>query len=85
MINFKDFAPKIKKQGIFKTYFEALGEALVAANKWIDAGRINVVNIETVVLPEIWSEDGTTDVDLRTSGEMSSSWHQFIRVWYKGD
>jgi len=81
MIYFKDFAPQIKKKGFFKTDFQTFDEALMAANKWITTNQINVVNIETVVLPEMWSEDGTTDTNLTTSGEMMSSWYQFIRVW----
>jgi hypothetical protein len=82
MIEFKDFAPQIKKKGIFRTDFQTFAEALSAANEWIAANQIDVVNIETVVLPKIWSEDGTTDTDLTTSGEMMSSWCQFIRIWY---
>ena len=58
---------------------------MAGANEWIAENGVDVVNIETVVLPEIWEKDeeGTTDVDIRTSGECSSYWHQFIRVWYK--
>ena len=82
MIEFKDFAPQIKKKGFFKTDFQTFEEALSAANEWIAGNQIDVVTIETVVLPEIWSEDGTTDTDLTTSGEMMSSWYQFIRIWY---
>ncbi len=83
MIDFKDFAPQIKERGFFKTEFQTFGEALAAANQWIADSKINVVNVETVVLPEIWSEDGTEDPCLRSSGEMSSSWYQFIRVWFE--
>jgi len=82
MIEFKDFAPQIKKKGFFYFVFQTFEEALSAANEWIAGNQIDVVTIETVVLPEIWSEDGTTDTDLTTSGEMMSSWYQFIRIWY---
>ena len=59
--------------------------ALAAANTWINECDIKIVNIETVVLPNIWSryEEGTADVALGTSGEMPSHWHQFVRVWYQ--
>ncbi len=83
MVNFKDFAPQIKKRGFLKTDFQTLEEALAAANVWIASNSIDVVNIETVVLPEMWGEDGTTDTDLTTSGDMMNTWYQFIRVWYK--
>jgi hypothetical protein len=85
MIGFKDFAPQITKKGFLKTEYQTFEEALSAANEWIAANHVNVVNIETVVLPEMWSEDGTTDTDLTTSGDMMNRWYQFIRVWYRSD
>ena len=53
----------------------------------IDRSVVDVVNVETVVLPNIWSqyEEGTTDPALHTSGDMASQWNQFIRVWYRAD
>ncbi|MHC4118425.1 MAG: hypothetical protein ACYSWO_13070 [Planctomycetota bacterium] len=85
MIRFKDFAPQIKKKGFFKTDFQTFEQALAAANEWVAGNRIDVINIETVVLPEMWREGGTTDTHLTTSAEMMSSWHQFIRVWYNSN
>lgn len=87
MVDFRDFvpemlaAPKLFKAGDYET----LDAALAAANQWIEEDDIRVLNIETVVLPNIWSrfEEGTQDVALGTSGEMPSHWHQFIRVWYQ--
>jgi hypothetical protein len=86
MIQFKDFVPnmiappKLFKPGEYGT-FEA---ALAAANQWIQDEKIQLLHIETVVLPNIWSrfEDGPTDVALGSSGDMVSHWHQFIRCWY---
>ena len=48
-------------------------------------GQIVRVTLETVVLPNIWHpyEEGTSDPSLRASGEMSSTWHQFLRCWYR--
>lgn len=87
MINFKDFNPEIKeKGGFFKMpAFEQLSDSLSKANQWIAEEQVEVVNIETVVLPNIYDagEEGTSDVQLRTSGDSSAYWHQFIRVWYK--
>jgi len=86
MIHFRDFVPKmIEAPRLFKPgEYESIEDALKAANRWIDEKRIHVVNVETVVLPNIWSrfEEGPTDVALGTSGEMPSHWHQFIRCWY---
>jgi hypothetical protein len=83
MIGFQDFAPRIIKNGFFGREFESFEAALAGASEWIDSTGVNVVNIETVVLPQIWAEEGTTDVDLRVNGEWTTTWHQFIRVWYK--
>ena len=86
MIKFQDFAPQVTvTQGIVfsSRSVDTFQSALDEANAWISRHAIEVLNIETVVLPEMHSEEGTTDTDLTTSGEMMSSWYQFIRVWYK--
>ncbi len=83
MIGFEDFAPRIIKSGFFGREFESFEAALAGANEWIDSSGVDVVNVETVVLPQIWDEAGTTDTDLTIYGERTATWHQFIRVWYK--
>ena len=87
MIRFRDFVPKmLAEPGLFKLgEYESLDAALDAANDWIQESSIRVINLETVVLPNIWSrwEEGSQDVALGTSGEMKSHWHQFIRCWYE--
>jgi hypothetical protein len=84
-VAFKDFAPNIEKQGFFKTTYESVQDCLRRANEWIQRENPDVINIETVVLPNLWDggEEGTEDPELTASGEMFSSWHQFVRVWYK--
>ena len=92
MIAYRDFAPRqlsapnritaqlsLSVQGEHET----LGVALDAANAWINEERIELLNFETVVLPNIWepSETGTDDPSLRTG--TTPQWHQFIRVWYR--
>ena len=87
MIHFKDFTPRqTAEAGIFKAAeFDSFDQAAIAAARWAEAKGIRVINIETVVLPNIHSsfEEGTSDAALHTSGEMNSSWHQFVRVWYE--
>lgn len=89
MIQFRDFVPKmLSAPALFKAgEYESIEAALVAANAWIVENNLQIVNVETVVLPNIWSryEEGTTDVALGTSGEMPSHWHQFVRIWYQTD
>jgi hypothetical protein len=91
MIAYRDFAPQIAKpRGLSESLalkeptHQTFEDALRAANDWIQADAINVVNIETVVLPNIWSysERGPTDVEPETvSGH--ATWYQFIRVWHR--
>jgi hypothetical protein len=87
MIRFKDFVPRmLAEPGLFKAgEYQSMDEALAAANDWIKENEINVTNVETVVLPNIWSrwEEGSTDTALGTSGDSPSRWHQIIRVWYE--
>jgi len=89
MIGFRDFAPEqTGTPGFFKAEtLEHLGKALERANRWIDENKngVEVVNVETVVLPNMrdHGEEGTTDPALRTSGEWSTHWYQVIRVWFR--
>ncbi len=89
MLQFRDFVPKMVSAPAFlkEAEYESFDEAVVAANHWIHDNRIKVINIETVVLPNIWSrwEEGSTDTSLGTSGDSPSRWHQFVRVWHRTD
>lgn len=85
LINFKDFVPEIKDEGGFFTTatVEQLSEPLERANSWITKEKIDVINIETVALPNIHQEEGSSDTQLRASGDYSTYWYQFIRIWYR--
>ena len=85
-MDFKDFVPSVKDPGGFfkPATHEDLAETLARANAWIDQKGIDVINVETVVLPNMRIEEGPEDTELRTSGDMSSYWYQFIRVWFRG-
>jgi hypothetical protein len=89
MIQFRDFVPRmLSAPAFFKMgEYETFAEAVAAANQWIDQQCIEVINIETVVLPNIWSrfEEGSTDGSLGISGDSPSFWHQIVRVWYRGE
>ena len=55
---------------------------------WINSNpNIAIMNVETVVLPNIhrYSEGGSTDPELtvsQTDGQ-KARWNQFFRVWYR--
>ena len=85
-LKYKDFVPKqISAPAIFKTgEHETFEDAVLGLNRWLAISKVNVINIETVVLPNIWSphEEGSGDASIGTSGSAPSHWHQFVRCWY---
>lgn len=83
MYHFKDFAPQVVKKGFFKTEYESFKEVLATANAWIRDHNIEVLNIETVVLPNMWREVGQTRICTISVALGNSYWYQFLRVWYK--
>lgn len=88
MIRYRDFAPNRIKGGLLHSdRYERFDQAVAAANAWLDSAQVNVVTIETVVLPNVWSDDeeGTSDSQLETAEAMTSvnEWYQFVRVWYR--
>ena len=89
MIKNKDFTPQItKKGGMFKsTQMEGFQEVVEHMNQWIAESKPDVMNIETVVLPNIYDpdEEGSEDTMLGTGGQSNALWYQFIRVWYRED
>jgi hypothetical protein len=82
-VAFRDFTPDVTKKTFFTTTFEPFEDCLVRVNEWINAENPDVINIETVVLPNLWDEEGSGDPEIYTSGNSASSWHQFVRVWYR--
>ena len=82
-VGYKDFFPTILKSGYFSTEYETLSATLDRANHWITESGIRIINVETVVLPNVQKVEDASQVGLRTSGEMSSYWRQILRVWYE--
>jgi hypothetical protein len=81
-LNFKDFFPVVMKSGFFSKEYESLSTTVARANQWVTESGVRVINVETVVLPNIASEEDSSRVGIRTSGEMSSHWYQVVRVWF---
>ncbi|MEP5613937.1 MAG: hypothetical protein ABJP45_16920 [Cyclobacteriaceae bacterium] len=86
MIKHIDFTPKVtKKGGLFKsTEIEKFQDIVDTMNDWRKTNSVDVINIETVVLPNIHEadEEGSEDTMLGTGRESSSHWYQLIRIWY---
>jgi hypothetical protein len=81
-IECRDFLPVVKEPGFFIDTYESFRESLKRANEWIAAEKPDLINVETVVLPNVHNEDGSEDTDIST-GDSRNSWHQFVRVWYR--
>lgn len=71
-IGYQDFRPEILKSGIFSTQYETLAATVARANKWIAESGVRVLNMETVVLPNIQSGEDASRVGIRTSGKIGS-------------
>ena len=86
MLSFRDFVPQmLVEPGVFSQgEYESFHAAVIAANEWIAQDKIRVINVETVVLPNIWSrwEEGSHDTSLGIGSGAPSRWHQFVRVWF---
>jgi hypothetical protein len=94
MIQCKDFAPRITEQGPFggPSDYESFSEVVSAVNQWIASKTIQIINVETVVLPD--RIEGTSDGDygLTTSNAfhpvmisqgLAIKYFQCVRVWYR--
>ena len=94
MIQFKDFAPRITDRGPFggPSEYESFSEVVSAANQWIENTTIQVINVETVVLPD--RIEGTSDgvygvttsnafYPVMISQGLAINYFQCVRVWYR--
>lgn len=83
-INFQDFVPAVVRSGFFSgTDYEPLPHVVRRANQWVEQTGARVLNIETVLLPNLQSDQDTSQSGIRTSGDVSSHWHQVVRVWHE--
>lgn len=88
MIHYRDFAPHLIKRGILHSdAYENFDAAVAAANAWIAEAKVDLMTVETVVLPNISPDqsEGTIDGRVETEQAMTSinEWYQFLRVWYR--
>jgi hypothetical protein len=94
MIKYKDFAPRITERGPFggASEYESFSEVVSAANQWIESTTMQVINVETVVLPD--RIEGTSDdvygltvsnsyYPVMISQGVTINCFQCVRVWYR--
>jgi hypothetical protein len=94
MIQCKDFAPRITERGPFggASDYESFSEVVSAANQWIESTTIQVINVETVVLPD--RIEGTSDdvygmkvsngyYPVMITQGITINCFQCVRVWYR--
>ena len=79
---FKDFFPQVTRSGFLSSEYESFSEVVSRANAWMAASGVRVLNVETVLLPNVNTAEEAGQTNIRTSGEMSSYWRQMVRVWY---
>jgi len=82
-VAFKDFFPQVTRSGFLSSEYESFVQVVNRANDWMAGSGVRVLNVETVVLPNVSTGDEAQQTNIRTSGEMSSYWRQFLRVWYE--
>lgn len=86
-LKYVDFVPnQLKAPGIVSQgTYESFDDAVRAANQWLSEHNVQLINFETVVLPNIWNkwEEGSADASISTSGDSPARWHQFLRCWYQ--
>jgi hypothetical protein len=94
MIQCKDFAPRITERGPFggASDYESFSKVLSEVNQWIASTTIQVINVETVVLPDSLksTSDGVYGVTVSNgvypvviSQGVTIKCFQCVRVWYR--
>jgi len=64
--------------------YEALTQTAQAVSQWVKERGVRVISIETLLLPNLGEgEFASHATGIRTSGDVSSYWHQVVRVWYE--
>lgn len=86
MIKFRDFSPPVKELGLLgRPRLAPFERAVESANGWIEAFHIDVLNVETVVLPNAYKDTATGEAELDENPERDTRWYQIVRVWYRED
>lgn len=81
----RDFVPLVLREGFFSSDYEPLESTVARANEWMAQVGARVVNLETILLPNLKEVADASANGIRTSGESSTRWFQVVRVWYEHD
>lgn len=86
MIQFKDFRPEPTQEGWFNVFWPTLDVLVATMNQWAADAAVEIVNVETVIVPTLASGTASTHLaaeswDLGAYQTMPA--FQFIRVWYR--
>lgn len=83
MIDFIDFKPKYEP-GIFASTVQPLSFAIDDMNDWIEENKIEeIINIETILMPNIYEEQGHDYAPRFRIYSSNVRWYQVIRLWYR--
>lgn len=84
MLSFKDFIPQIQKRVLgLPVAYEDIYEVLTRVKRWIEEEQIQVLNIETLLLPTLPNPKTDVPPSRMTGASNSSGTFQVLRVWYK--
>ena len=86
-LKYKDFSPPAVENKVIPTKYENFPEVVAHANEWIRSSGVTVLNVETILLPNLQNLKDTLQVIQSVSGEIivSSYLFQVLRVWYDSD
>lgn len=65
--------------------YESFAEVVARANAWLADEGVDLINIETLVLPGTPGASGetATQVELGVGVLSLGHWHQAVRVWFR--
>ena len=84
MLTFKDFIPQIQKRVLgLPTAYESIHEVLTRVNRWLEREQLEVISIETLLLPKLPGEAEESPPARMTGASSSTGTFQVIRVWFR--
>lgn len=83
---FKDFTPRQMAPGrsVGASQWESLASVVERANQWLAAGGMQVVNVETLLLPAAKTiPPNSTAGGVVERWDEDHAWVQVVRVWHE--